>query len=138
MAIMTERSKDVKDHGNGRFPHSGPEPYREGVHGDAKDDDLGPDPEPEEPGKPLLPLLYFRDIGPCLEAADFVEDLLIDEGLSVTYGEAGCGKTFFILHLGLHVAAGLRWFDREVERGGVLYLALEGSYGIRNRIAAFK
>jgi len=85
-----------------------------------------------------LPLLYYRDIHPALDAADFVEGLLIDGAMSVIYGESGCGKTFFTLDLALHVAAGLPWRDREVERGGVLYLALEGCRGIRNRIAAFK
>ena len=58
--------------------------------------------------------------------------------MSVIYGESGCGKTFFALDLALHVAAGIPWRGREVDRGGVLYLALEGSHGIRNRVAAFK
>jgi RecA-family ATPase len=92
---------------------------------------------PNEPASPL-PLIYYRDIRPALDAADFVEGLLIDGAMSVIYGESGCGKTFFALDLALHVAAGIPWFGREVDRGGVLYLALEGSHGISNRIAAFK
>ncbi|WP_261361173.1 helicase RepA family protein [Gemmata massiliana] len=57
---------------------------------------------------------------------------------SATYGESGGGKTFFTLDLALHVAAGMPWRGREVDLRGVLYLALEGSHGIRNRGAAFK
>jgi hypothetical protein len=85
-----------------------------------------------------LPLVYYSDVRAALDTADFVEGLLIDGAMSVIYGESGCGKTFFALDLALHIAAGLPWRGREVERRGVLYLALEGSRGIRNRIAAFK
>lgn len=88
--------------------------------------------------KPPLPLVYFHEIGPALDAADFVEGLLIDGAMSVVYGESGCGKTFFALDLALHVASGREWRGREVEPRGVLYLALEGSHGIRNRVAAYK
>ena len=73
-----------------------------------------------------------------IDAADFVEGLLEDQTMSVVYGESGCGKTFFVLDLALHIALGRAWRGRDVEQGGVLYLALEGSNGIRNRIAAFK
>jgi phage/plasmid primase-like uncharacterized protein len=85
-----------------------------------------------------LPLLYYVDVKPVLSTADFVERLLIDGGLSVVYGESGCGKTYFALDLALRVADGAPWRDRHVERRGVLYLALEGSHGIRNRIAAWR
>jgi hypothetical protein len=36
------------------------------------------------------------------------------------------------------VALGWQWRGREVEPGPVLYVAAEGSYGIRNRVAAFR
>jgi RecA-family ATPase len=35
-------------------------------------------------------------------------------------GEAGCGKTFLALDIGLHVAAGGDWFGRWVAPGGVV------------------
>lgn len=85
-----------------------------------------------------LPLVWFKDIEANTETSDFVEGLLCDGQMSVVYGESNCGKTFFISDLGLHVAWGKSWRGREVERGGVIYVALEGGYGIKNRIAAFK
>src|SRR5262249_52889693 len=91
----------------------------------------------DEPCAPL-PLLYFDDITPALDAADFVEGLLTRGGMSVLYGETNTGKSFFALDLALHVAAGLPWRGRVVGAGGVLDLAPEGSHGIRNRVAAFK
>jgi len=91
------------------------------------------------PAAPLpLPLVYFDQIEPALAAADFVEELLIDGTMSVVYGESNTGKTFWALDLALHVADGREWRGRAVERGAVLYLALEGSHGISNRVAAFK
>lgn len=98
----------------------------------------GPPPPPTNGAPPALPLLYYADIVPALDAADFVERLLIDGAMTVVYGDSNTGKTFFVLDLALHVSAGLPWRGREVERRGVLYLALEGSHGIRNRVAAFK
>lgn len=85
-----------------------------------------------------LPVVYFGDIGPALDAADFVEGLLIEGAMSVIYGESGSGKTFFTLDLALHIAGGLPWRGREVDRRGVLYLALEGAHGICNRVSAFR
>ena len=92
---------------------------------------------PKEP-KPGLPLVYFSDIQPNLDCADFIEGVLIEGGMSVVYGESNCGKTFFMTDLGVHVAMGKSWRGKEVELGGVIYCALEGSHGISNRIAAFR
>ena len=88
--------------------------------------------------KTALPIEYFADVEASLDAADFVEGLLVERAMSVIYGESGSGKTFFALDLAMHVAGGLPWRGREVDQRGVLYLALEGGHGIRNRIAAFK
>ena len=85
-----------------------------------------------------LPLVYFTDINANLDAADFVEGLLTEGGMSVTYGESNCGKTFFMTDLALHVAAGMEWNGRAVEEGGVIYCALEGSHGISNRVTAWR
>lgn len=85
-----------------------------------------------------LPLVYFTDINANLDAADFVEGLLTEGGMSVTYGESNCGKTFFMTDLALHVASGMEWHGRAVEEGGVIYCALEGSHGISNRVTAWR
>ena len=105
-----------------------------------------PDPEPppievervapDAPGTGL-PLVYFQDVEPALTGDDFVEGLLIRGAMSVFYGPSNCGKTFFASDLALHVAMGKPWNGREVAQGGVIYCALEGSHGIRNRVAAW-
>jgi hypothetical protein len=101
--------------------------------------DIGLEPEKVAPDiKPTgLPLIYFQDVKPALKSEDFIEGLLIKAAMSVTYGPSNCGKTFFMADLALHVALGLEWRGREVERAGVIYCAMEGAHGIQNRVAAF-
>jgi hypothetical protein len=90
----------------------------------------------ESEPKPL-PVIYFNDIRAQLDAADFVEGLLTDASMAVVYGQSNSGKTFWTLDLALHVAAGKRWNGRDVEQRGVLWLAMEGSYGAQNRVIAW-
>jgi hypothetical protein len=85
-----------------------------------------------------LPMVYFDDAEPNLDAADFVEGVLTEGGMSVVYGESNCGKTFFATDLAAHVALGRKWNGRDIDQGGVIYCALEGSHGIMNRVAAFR
>jgi hypothetical protein len=85
-----------------------------------------------------LPLIWFNDIRPNLDVADFVEELLGEGQMSVVYGESNSGKTFFMSDLALYVARGAPWRGKAVEQGGVIYCALEGGHGIKNRVAAFR
>ena len=57
--------------------------------------------------------------------------------MSVIYGDTNVGKSFLALDLAMHVALGWRRFDRDVERGAVVYVAGEGGGGMKRRIAAF-
>ena len=101
--------------------------------------DIGLEPERVAPDiKPTgLPLVYFCDVKPALTGDDFVEGLLIRAAMSVIYGPSNCGKTFLMADLALHVALGWKWWGRDVTQGAVIYCALEGAFGIRNRVAAF-
>lgn len=89
-------------------------------------------------GRTALPLVYFDAIERSLDVRDFVQGLLVEQSSAVLYGESNSGKTFFATALALCVAAGVPFFGRRVEQGGVLYLALEGGQGFRNRIAAWR
>jgi len=93
-------------------------------------------PRPDQAPKPL-PFTKTCNIEVASDDGDFVEGLLIGGALSVVFGKPEAGKTFWALDLAMHVASGVRWNDREVDRGGVLYLALEGGTGIDKRICAW-
>ena len=73
-----------------------------------------------------------------LDLGDFVEGLLTEGALSVVYGPSNVGKSFFALDLASCVAASIPFADREVEGGSVLYVALEGSHGAKNRVSVLK
>jgi hypothetical protein len=71
-------------------------------------------------------------------AFDFVENLLTEGAASVIYGASNSGKTFFALDIAAHVATGREWMESECEQGAVIYIALEGHHGARNRIRALQ
>lgn len=86
----------------------------------------------------MLPLLWLDDITPALDAKDFVQGLLVEGSAAVVYGDSNGGKTFWCTDLALHVAAGKPWNGRRVDQGGVIYCALEGGNGFRNRVSAWR
>ncbi len=86
----------------------------------------------------VFPTIDADAIEAVFDADDFVENLLVAGQMSVLYGPSNSGKTFFASDLAMHVALGRRWRDRDVTQCSVLYVAAEGSYGIRNRVAAFR
>lgn len=59
------------------------------------------------------------------------------DGLSMIYGESGAGKTFVALDIACHIVTGRDWCGRKVRPGVVVYLAGEGHYGLRLRIASW-
>lgn len=53
------------------------------------------------------------------------------------YGESGVGKTFAAIDMACSVASGRYWAGIKTKTGIVVYLAGEGNYGLRQRIAAW-
>lgn len=67
-----------------------------------------------------------------------IPGILPKPALGVLFGEPGCGKTFVALSMALAIANGSVWLGRSVRATNVLYLAAEGVYGLKTRIAAFR
>lgn len=125
---------------NQRQNDDGPPPppdeaYWEALGAEAPHAEPSIDPPSSRPG---LPVLYFEEIERSVDVRDFVQGLLVEQSSAVLYGESNSGKTFFATWLAMAIASGMTWFGRRVEQGGVLYLALEGGQGFRNRIAAWR
>lgn len=60
-------------------------------------------------------------------------------GLAMVFGDSGCGKTFVVLDWVLRIASDVNdWAGLKVRHGGVVYLAGEGHYGLKARIAGWK
>lgn len=60
-----------------------------------------------------------------------------EQCLGMMQGASGAGKTFIMLDLLLHVATGATWNGHKTKPGCIVYLAGEGNYGLRSRIAAW-
>jgi hypothetical protein len=113
-------------------PRQGPGNRQEEAAGEARQE------QAQTPRPPThFPLVYSDEIHAGDAALDFVEGLLVEGGMSVWYGDSNVGKTFALLDVAIHVALGRPWRGREVDQGAVVYCALEGIAGIRNRIAAW-
>lgn len=118
----------------------GPEGY---VYGDGRvepsfdmQDEREFSPVEQKRGSPLQ-FHYAGDLHKIREATYLVKHWIFEGQLSVIYGPPGAGKTFLALDNALHIARGWPWFEREVKRGVVIYMALEGISGISKRAEAW-
>jgi hypothetical protein len=66
-----------------------------------------------------------------------IKGWLPDSGLAMLFGPSGAGKTFAALSMAASIASGKAWHGHRVTQGSVIYLAGEGHYGLRMRVAAW-
>lgn len=86
----------------------------------------------------LPSLVWANDMKASLDVGDFVEDLLTEGAFSVLYGASNVGKSFFAFDLASCVSSSAPFAGRAVDGGAVLYIALEGSHGAKNRVGVLK
>jgi hypothetical protein len=73
-----------------------------------------------------------------VDPLDLVEGLIGSGNyLTLVYGPSTAGKTFLMISLCMAIVCGLPWFGRKTKRSGVLYIALEGEVGFKNRLRAY-
>ncbi len=66
-----------------------------------------------------------------------IAGVLYRSTLAALYGPSGIGKSFVAMGMGMCVASGSWWQDREVRKGPILYVAAEGSFGLAQRRQAW-
>ena len=91
-----------------------------------------------EPRSPRFRIARFGTIKPDISAQYLVKGLLQSTGLAVVWGAPKCGKSFWTFDLLMHVALDRPYRGRRVTAGVVVYCALEGVQGFKNRIEAFR
>lgn len=64
-----------------------------------------------------------------------INGIIPESSLGMIHGVSGGGKTFVVLDMCYHVAMGMDWHGKKTNNGGVVYLAGEGNYGLRSRLA---
>jgi len=110
-----------------------------GVRAALPDDFPVVDVPPEPPRKPtkVARLSQFANTesrGPGYLA----KGLLQKASYAIAYGPPGGGKTFTLLDLAYHIAAGKEWMGHKVHGGTVLYLPFEGGGGLVKRAQALR
>jgi hypothetical protein len=60
------------------------------------------------------------------------------EGLAALYGPSASGKSFLALDMCIAIAEGKKWFGIRTTQSTVIYVALEGESGFKNRVAAWE
>ncbi len=92
-----------------------------------------------EPPAPPIALEWAADLVGALSAPfQIVEGVLTAGGMSMMFGESNSGKSYLAIHLAICISLGLPWLGRRTERGAVLYVAAEGAWSIRLRLAAYR
>jgi hypothetical protein len=77
----------------------------------------------------LVAMKDFKEQGPQW----IVQGLIESQSVTAVSGDPGGGKTFLLIDLGLHVAAGQPWFGHKVKSGAVLYIAAEAPESVKRR-----
>jgi RecA/RadA recombinase len=95
----------------------------------------------EKPGKtdkpPRFPLLQAGAFAVGQAPGWIIKGVLPRAELAVVYGESTAGKTFAVMDLALAIARGVEWRGNRTRKGRVVYVAAEGSGGMRKRLAAY-
>src|SRR3972149_646308 len=75
-----------------------------------------------------MSILHLSQLSINDQGSYLIQHLIPRHDLTVVWGKPKSGKSFWVLDLALHVAAGLRYRDRETVNGPVVYYSLEGSW----------
>ncbi|ECD3769705.1 AAA family ATPase [Salmonella enterica subsp. enterica serovar Onderstepoort] len=67
-----------------------------------------------------------------------IKGLIPAESLCSAYGASGSYKSFLAISWSCHVATGMKWGGRRVSKGAVIYIAGEGSMGVKRRVKAWE
>ncbi|ESS14903.1 hypothetical protein MOLA814_00470 [Betaproteobacteria bacterium MOLA814] len=67
-----------------------------------------------------------------------LKGILPYEGLAAMYGPSASGKSFLGFDAGVAISQGVDWFGIRTTKSTVVYVALEGESGFKNRVAAWE
>jgi hypothetical protein len=88
--------------------------------------------------EPRFTLKPFNAILLSTAPSYLVKGIIPRVGLVIVWGAPKCGKSFWTFDVVMHIALGWSYRGRRVQQGTVVYLALEGAHGFRNRVEAWR
>jgi hypothetical protein len=103
--------------------------------------DVEDTPEPvvnPEKRKSRVQFLTLNEIANLPPLNWLVDDLVPAASFVSPYGSPKAGKTFIMLSMLLHVAAGRDWMGRKTKQGAVVYIVGEGARGLKARLEAMR
>jgi hypothetical protein len=84
---------------------------------------------------------YFTSASSFLDQPSFtpwlIKGWIPEASQSMVFGQSGIGKTFVAIDMACSIASGQEWFNNRVKSGHVAYMAGEGNFGIRQRVASW-
>jgi hypothetical protein len=101
-------------------------------------DGYNPPGAPAEPSRPKFALEHWRDISFVVFDEWLIKQFLPLQGLAAIFGKPGSFKSFVALDIALCIARGQPWGGRRTTQKSVVYIAAEGSAGLRKRKAGYQ
>jgi hypothetical protein len=99
---------------------------------------VGIEAEIEPANEQRYKLLQAADIQQLPPMEWRVKGVFPARGFGAVYGPSGSGKSFLVLDMAAAIARGRPWFGRKTKAATVVYVALEGEAGLKNRLAAWE
>ena len=91
-----------------------------------------------KPNSRALRLMHLEEVEALPPPVWIVDGLVSERSLAIPFGPPKVGKTFIVLSMALHIAAGMDWAGLKVAQGGVVFIAGEGVGGLSIRLKAMR
>lgn len=85
-----------------------------------------------------LPLVKWGDYADRPMPEYLIDDVLPEATVVILYGAPSSGKSFAAIEMAMCIARGTKWRDKDVKKGGVMYVAAEGQGGVAMRLRAYR
>jgi hypothetical protein len=83
-------------------------------------------------------LVDAADLRPNKASPFLIRGIVPAQGLIVVWGPPKCGKSFWVLDVGFHIALDREYRGRRVKQGLIVYIGCEGEFAIPARLEAFR
>lgn len=101
-------------------------------------DDVAAEEAVREEADAIFPLLDLDELEALPPPEYLIDDLIVEDGLTVVYGDPGTCKSFVGLDMSLRLAFGMDWHGTKTKPTGVLYIAGEGARGLGKRVKGWR
>ena len=95
-------------------------------------------PPDQSPSSGRYKLLFANDLRSMPPVKWRLKGVFPYQGLAAMYGPSASGKSFLGFDAGVAISEGTDWFGIRTTKSTVVYVALEGELGFKNRVAAWE